>query len=169
MRDDEIPRVPRETDTAYRAKVRYVTMGRHRTHLSVAETASPPIPIGTVKDWSKKFGWVVLAKQWDAATAERIAAAARKAYLDELAAFRRENTVIARGLLDVNARLIRRLQQEVDSIKLTPQTLLIAARTAQITADLLAASLQIDALKDKLRGFGVDPDSDPDFLKELTP
>jgi hypothetical protein len=163
----EIPRLPDESSRAYEARVRYVTMGPERSIDKVAHQRG--IKTGsrstTLLEWSRQYGWVESARQYDEQQAFLTIQEAAATYRKDLEEHRAKTMkaggdlfTVAQALLVQCGRAIRGQQIEgkdgklytIPAMELTPTTLATAARALTTALDLEAHALRIADLLPKL-------------------
>ena len=161
-----IPRLPKETDLAYHAKVLFLQMGAERTLIRVvkalqAENAADSTCRkksihtydGNVDRWCSRFEWRNLAIKYDQELAEEAARQNQVQYLKDLEDHRNRYRKIGDEVFKVSraylGKMIQRLQtmtdDDVDPAKFM-EDLVKVTRTITASADLEAHTLQLDKL-----------------------
>jgi hypothetical protein len=148
----EIPRLPDESSRAYEARVRYVTMGPERSIDKVAHQRG--IKTGsrstTLLEWSRQYGWVESARQYDEQQAFLTIQEAAAAYRKDLEEHRDRYGKSGKALHAVAVEMLTQLRASAKSIDYTPAALSTIARALTVAADLEAHALRIADLLPKL-------------------
>jgi hypothetical protein len=102
-------------------------------------------------EWSRKYGWVESARQYDEQVAYLTVNEAAQQYQDDLADYRKRYGDMGKGLWQAAAVLTRRLTKEAATMELTPATLTLVANAAKTAADLEALALRIEGFLNEPR------------------
>jgi hypothetical protein len=154
-----IPRLEGESNRAYDARVRYVTMGAVRSLDKVAlqlgyKSATTP---GHINKWSDRFNWVDSARRYDDAVAYLTIQDAAAQYRKDLEDHRQRYGKSGRELHALANTYIRKLAdrlRSLDSADITPGRIANDVRTVAaaltVAADLEAHALRVADLLPRL-------------------
>ncbi len=161
--DIQLPRLENESARAYAARVEYVTMGAGRSIDKLAEQKG--IKSGsrssTYLEWSRKFGWVESARQYDDQVAYLTVQDAAQQYQEDLKAFRIKYGKAGDDLHKVSTAMLslfaRHLQGKtvvdkdgnkhvIPAVEMNANTLGQIKSALQAAADLEALALRVEGL-----------------------
>jgi urease accessory protein UreF len=139
-----IPQLTTESAKAYAAFVAYAQLGPERSHEGVARRCSKSI--GLIHRWSRTHSWVTRVRAYDAELVEAAAEQHRAQYLADLEAHRTRSMQMGRALFALAAKLLNRLQAEIETVEVNANTLTLCAKAIVTAADLEAHALGIEQL-----------------------
>jgi hypothetical protein len=154
-----IPRLEGESNRAYDARVRYVTMGPDRSIEKIGQQlgykgATPP---GHVTRWSQQYQWFESARRYDDAVAYVTIQESAAQYRKDLEDHRERYGKAGRSLYTLATAYMNKLAQRIkdlDSEEIKPSRLALDVRTAAaaltIAADLEAHALRVADLLPRL-------------------
>ncbi len=166
----ELPRIENESAQAYAARVAYVTMGAGRSIDKVADQQG--IKTGSRSsrylEWSRKYGWVDSARQYDEQVHYLTIQDAADKYRADLETHRKKASDAGAALYSVSQLLIKQVHAALSQPKtikgedgkfytlhgldMTAGTFAIAARAMQTALDLEAHALGVDRILPTIDG-----------------
>ena len=153
-----IPRHADESARAYAARVAYVTMGPQRSIDKVASEQKRGKSGATrntvLMEWSRRYGWVESARQYDEQVAYLTIQEAAAAYRADLEEHRKRYQQSGKALHGVAVEMLTQLRQSARTIEYTPAALATISRALTVAADLEAHALRLGELLPKLSGDG---------------
>jgi hypothetical protein len=148
-----VARQENDTPKSYAALCDYIAMGGARSldtlaerYRSGADPAPPTRRLTSLKDWSRAQDWQARARAYDDSLAQEASAAHTAAYIASLEAHRKRAQDAGEGVYIVAAKLLQRMNKELDTLEITPATLGVLLRAFTTALDLEAHALGVDAL-----------------------
>jgi len=158
-----LPRIEGESARAYAARVEYVTMGAGRSVDKVADRQGSKTGSRASRflEWSRKYGWVDSARQYDEQMAYVTIQEAQDQYQDDLKAFRTKYSKAGDDLYKVSTAMLslfaRNLQGQriegkdgktyiIPALEMNASTLGQIKAALQTACDLEALSLRVENL-----------------------
>jgi hypothetical protein len=148
-----IARQASDTPKSYAALCDYIAMGGARSldtlaerYRSGADPAPPTRRLTSLKDWSRAQDWQARARAYDDMLALEASAAHTAQYIASLEAHRKRAQDAGEGVYIVAAKLLQRMNKELDTLEITPATLGVLLRAFQCALDLEAHSLGVDQI-----------------------
>jgi hypothetical protein len=145
-----------DTVKSYAALCDYCAMGSARSLEQLHEryrSGTDPVPtrrLTSLKDWSRSQDWQARARAYDDMLQQEAQEAHTAKYLAALEAHRLRAAEAGQGVYIVATRLLRRMNEELDQLELTPATLGVLLRAYQTALDLEAHALGIDQVLPEL-------------------
>jgi hypothetical protein len=144
----ELPRIEGESARAYAARVEYVTMGAGRSidKLAVQNGIKTGSRVSRYLEWSRKYGWVESAKQYDEQMVYVTIQEAQEAYRADLADYRKRYGEMGKALYQAAGLLLRRVVAQAGSMDVGVGSLTLITNAAKTAADLEGLALRIETL-----------------------
>lgn len=145
-----LPRIEGESARAYQARVEYVTMGAGRSIDKLADQngIKTGSRVSRYLEWSRKYGWVDSARQYDEQVAYVTVQEAAEEYRADLADYRKRYGDMGKVLYSSAAKMLKKINASLDngSIPLGPNAMLTVLNAAKTAADLEALALRVENL-----------------------
>jgi hypothetical protein len=152
-----IDRRDSDTPKAYAALLDYAAMGPARSldtlcerYRSGADPAPPTRRLTSLKDWSRQHDWQQRVQAYDDALALEASDRHTARYIADLEAHRKRASDAGEAIYITATKLLRRMNNELEELEITPATLGVLLRAYTIGLDLEAHALGIDQLLPEL-------------------
>jgi hypothetical protein len=142
-----IARQEDDTPKSYAALLDYFALGVGRSLEKYRHaTGRSPGFLRQLERWSAEHAWAARCQAADDMLALEASAAHTAAYIASLEAHRKRAQDAGEGVYIVAAKLLQRMNKELDTLEITPATLGVLLRAFQCALDLEAHALGVDAL-----------------------
>lgn len=141
--DIEIPRLDGESIKAYESRVAYITMGHNRSLERVQQKYNRSNTKSRIGQWSSKYDWVEHAKRYDETLASLAARRKAQLYIEDVEKYQKQYKQTGEALLVMGLKLLKRFEDNINTLELTPQAMNALIRLIALSAELRANALQL--------------------------